>query len=88
MSVPDPHQLGDGPVEDRYIKRMEFLAHQIDAVLNPSERTPRDVGFVLLVFPFGETEGRCNYVSNGADRSDVATMLEEQAKRFREIDAT
>jgi hypothetical protein len=42
----------------------------------------REVGFVLLVFPFGEKEGRCNYISNGADRRDIVTMMKEQIKRF------
>jgi hypothetical protein len=35
------------------------------------------VGFVLLVFPFGE-EGRRNYISN-AERADVLTL--ERADR-------
>jgi hypothetical protein len=35
-----------------------------------------------LVFPFGAEDGRCNYISNGADRRDIVTMLKEQIKRF------
>ena len=70
----DPYQLGDEPVEARFIKRMEFIAHQLDAVLNPAETRPKEVGFVLLVFPFGEGDGRCNYISNGADRSDLSPI--------------
>ena len=27
-------------------------------------------------------EGRCNYISNGADRKDIVVMLKEQIKRF------
>jgi hypothetical protein len=42
----------------------------------------REVGFVLLIFPFGEKEGRCNYISNGADRRDIITLFKEQIKRF------
>jgi hypothetical protein len=42
----------------------------------------REVGFVLLVFEFGEKKGRCNYISNGADRKDIVTLFREQIKRF------
>ena len=35
-----------------------------------------------LIFPFGERVGRCNYVSNGAQRPDVAVLLLEQAASF------
>ena len=42
----------------------------------------RKVGFVLLVFPFGSGEGRCNYISNGASRRDIVTMMKEQIARF------
>jgi hypothetical protein len=52
-------------------------------MFNGDKRGPdRDVGFVLLVFPFGEKEGRCNYISNGADRKDIVTLFKEQIKRF------
>lgn len=42
----------------------------------------REVGFVLLVFPYGSNDGRCNYISNGADRKDMVKLLREQANRF------
>jgi hypothetical protein len=35
-----------------------------------------------MVFPFNDHEGRCNYISNGADRRDVVTLMKEQIKRF------
>ncbi len=78
------HSYGDAPIEEEYAHKMQALAKNIDAVLNGSlHGGERTTGFILLVFPYGEKEGRCNYISNGADRSDVATLLEEQAKRFR-----
>lgn len=63
---------------------MNRLARAIDELFNPNcmHGQDRDVGIVLLVFPFGEKEGRCNYISNGADRKDIVTLFKEQIKRF------
>jgi hypothetical protein len=80
-----PTDLGDGPIEQQHRDSMEVLARNLDILLNGGARgDDRAVGFVLLVFPFGEREGRCNYVSNGADRRDVEKLLYEQAERFRQ----
>lgn len=87
MSKPeDPlTQLGDAPLEDRYREQMASVARGLDAVFNGAKTgADRDVGFLLLVFPFGEQEGRCNYISNGADRRAVLELLKEQAARFEE----
>jgi hypothetical protein len=74
---------GDAPIEERYAKRMEAVARALDEVFNGEARgADRPTGFVLLVFPFGETEGRCNYISNGADRAQMVKLLREQANRF------
>lgn len=79
------HQLGDAPIEDAYAAAMTHIARTLDTVFNGDKRgDDRDTGFVLLVFPFGEKEGRCNYISNGADRLDIAKLMKEQAKRFEE----
>lgn len=78
-------QLGDGPIEPAYIERMNELAHTLDIAFNGGAKgNDRTTGFVLLVFPFGSSDGRCNYISNGADRADVLTLLKEQAKRFEQ----
>lgn len=80
-------QLGDQPIDPVYANKMQTIARALDDVLNDGiHGAERTTGFVLLVFPYGESEGRCNYISNGAGRDDVATLLEEQAKRFREAD--
>ena len=77
------HALGDAPIEDAHRGTMNALAAGIDGILNGNKKgAARDVGFVLLVFPFGEKEGRCNYISNGADRRDIVVMLKEQIARF------
>ena len=76
-------QLGDGPVEPQYVEQMEAVARAADHVFN-GKRTgkERTTGFVLLVFPYGEKDGRCNYISNGADRDDIVKLLWEQIQRF------
>lgn len=76
-------RLGDAPIEPAYRDKMNVLARVLDEWFNGEAGGPdREVGFVLLVFPFGEKEGRCNYISNGADRRDIVTLFKEQIKRF------
>ena len=75
--------LGDAPIEAEYHDKMVAIATALDELFNGPVKGPaRKTGFVLLVFPFGDGEGRCNYVSNGADRKDIVTMFKEQIKRF------
>jgi hypothetical protein len=76
-------RLGDGPIAAEYREKMAAIAQGLDEFFNGNVRGPsRQTGFVLLVFPFGEAEGRCNYISNGADRKDIVTMFKEQITRF------
>jgi hypothetical protein len=78
-----PERLGDGPIQPEYREKMNALARGLDEVLNGDAKgQDRKVGFVLLVFPFGDNSGRCNYISNGADRKDIVTLFKEQIKRF------
>jgi hypothetical protein len=78
-----PQRLGDAPIEETYRAQMNAVAQGLDQIFNGDAKGPdRRVGFVLLVFEFGEQEGRCNYISNGADRKDVVTLFKEQIKRF------
>jgi hypothetical protein len=76
-------RLGDAPIEPKYRRMMNTIARTLDEAFNGDAKgDDRQVGFVLLVFPFGEKEGRCNYISNGADRRDIVTLMKEQIKRF------
>jgi hypothetical protein len=62
---------------------MNAVAEALDRTFNENARgNDRKVGFVLLVFEYGEKEGRCNYISNGANRRDIVTLFKEQIKRF------
>lgn len=77
------HQLGSGPIEEQYRAQMNAIAKTLDEVFNGGLKgSNRTTGFVLLVFPFGNIDGRCNYISNGADREDIVKLLREQANRF------
>jgi hypothetical protein len=77
-------RIGDAPIETKLRETMNALARGIDEVLNGEAKgKDRGLGFVLLVFEFGEKEGRrCSYISNGADRKDIVTLFKEQIKRF------
>jgi hypothetical protein len=75
--------LGDAPIEPEYRELMNRIAHGLDEAFNGDAKgDKRQTGFILLVFPFGNNDGRCNYISNGADRRDVVTMFKEQIKHF------
>lgn len=77
-------KLGDGPVQPEYVERMRAVTRVIDQFFNgPLKGADRPTGFVLLVFPFGEADsGRCNFMSNGADRRDIVALFKEMITRF------
>jgi hypothetical protein len=76
-------RLGDGPIQQEYIEKMNAIAHVLDETFNGEKRgKDREVGFVLLVFEYGEKEGRCNFISNGAQRVDIVTLFKEMIARF------
>jgi hypothetical protein len=75
--------LGDGPIEQQYIDTMNAVARGLDKGFNGDLKgNARKTGFVLMVFPFGDHSGRCNYISNGADRADVVALMKEMIARF------
>jgi hypothetical protein len=76
-------RLGDGPIDTEYRATMNTVAAALDQAFNGESRgAERKTGFVLLVFPYGSGDGRCNYISNGADRRDIVTLFKDQIKRF------
>lgn len=77
------HPLGDAPIESEYHAMMNAIAETLDEMFNQGKTgDARPTGFVLMVFPFGERTGRCNYISNGADRKDVVALMKEMIARF------
>lgn len=77
-------RLGDAPIQQEYHALMNELARFLDGAFNGDAKgADRGTGFVLLVFPFGHASGgRCNFISNGADRRDVVTLMREMIARF------
>lgn len=76
-------RIGDAPVDDEYHAKMVATVQALDELFNGKVGGPgRRVGFVLMVFPFDGFEGRCNYMSNGADRRDIVTLMKEMIARF------
>jgi len=79
----DEFQLGDAPIEPKYKDAMRQLAHFLDDYFNDGLKgDDRTTGYVLLVFPFGNHDGRCNFISNGADRKDIVALFKEMIARF------
>lgn len=79
------HELGDAPIQEEYRQKMVAIVKTLDEFLNGDARgEKRETGFVLMVFPFGSKDGRCNYISNGADRDDVVCLMKEMIARFQD----
>lgn len=76
------HSLGDAPIEPGYVREMQDIARALDQVFNGDGQ--RRTGFVLMVFPYNSSDGRCNYISNGAAREDIVRLFREQIRRFEE----
>jgi hypothetical protein len=77
------HELGDAPIESEYVEQMTAVAMSLDVIFNGDKHgNERPTGFVLLVFPFGDIPGRCNFISNGANREDIIALFKEMIARF------
>lgn len=75
-------RLGDAPIQPEYYAQMNALASGLDEIFNGELKgADRSTGFVLLVFPFGDN-GRCNFISNGANRQDIVALFKEMIARF------
>jgi hypothetical protein len=76
-------RLGDAPIEAAIREKMVAMAGGLDEFWNGKAKgNDKKVGFVVMLFPYGEHDGRCNYISNGADRKDVVTLMKEMISRF------
>jgi hypothetical protein len=77
------YPLGDGPIEPAYVTEMTAIAKALDEIFNGQLKgNDRPTGFALMVFPFGERTGRCNFISNGANREDLVVLFKEMIARF------
>lgn len=80
------HELGDEPIQEEYHLTMNAIAEALDRTFNGDKHgNDRPTGFVLMVYPFDnfdKGDSRCNYISNGADRRDIVTLMKEMIARF------
>ena len=77
------HTLGDAPVQADYEEKMAAIMETLDEFMNgKAHGIDRKTGIVVLMFPFGSTDGLCNFMSNGADRKDIVTLFKEMIARF------
>lgn len=70
------------PIQAAYRDTMRALAASLDEIFNGTAAGDnKKVGFCLLTFEFGKTEGgRVNYISNG-ERSDMIAAMKEWLAR-------
>lgn len=67
---------------------MQVAAEMLDVFFNGDEKeevVKRKTGVVLLTFPFTEEEYadiQVNYISNGADRKEIASLLKSLIVRL------
>jgi hypothetical protein len=81
--LPPEGRLGDAPIDPEYREKMIEVVRALDLFFNGEVKgSDRNTGFVLLLFPFGDKSGRCNFVSNGADRKDIVALFKEMIARF------
>jgi hypothetical protein len=71
--------MSEQPVEWRWHDFMNRLAPALDKGLNADGN--KKFGFFLAIFPFGDEEGRFNYISN-ADRKDIIVLMKEMIVKF------
>lgn len=75
--------LGVAPITDDQRERMNAMTAMLDNMFNgEAVGAERKHGFVLLHFEFGAADGRCNFISNGADRKDIVVLFKEMIRRF------
>lgn len=78
-----PQRLGDGPIQADYREKMNAVMATLDQFMNGEAKgSARETGIVVLMFPFGSVDGRCNFISNGADRADLIVLFKEMIARF------
>ena len=77
------HQYGDASVEEEYRQYMITIMKTLDELVNPGQKAPnKETAIVVMMFPYGDGPGRCNYMSNGVSRKDMVTLFKEQIARF------
>lgn len=77
------HEFGDEPIQKDYAESMKAIMTVLDDMMNGGLKgKDRKVGIVVLTFPFGDGDGRCNFMSNGVNRKDLVILMKEMIARF------
>lgn len=74
--------MPDDPIPDDIRGVMNGIGHMIDEAIE--EHADRKMGFMLMVFDFGEGS-RMSYISN-AERGDILKALQEFIERHPDAD--
>lgn len=75
--------MPDDPIPDDIRGVMNGIGHLIDEAIG--EHADRKMGFMLMVFDFGEGS-RMSYISN-AERGDILKALQEFIEKHPDADA-
>jgi hypothetical protein len=73
--------MSDQPSADELL---HTLAFRLDCILNGEEvetnptEVKRVTSFVLILFPFGDTSGKCRLIGNGVKKEDVLRIFKRQ----------
>lgn len=70
------------PIQAKFRAQMNSIMQAVDEIFN-GKRNPKETGIIILTFAYGDVpDKRCNYISNGADRKEIAVMLKEMISRW------
>jgi hypothetical protein len=66
-----------------FVEKMREIAKALDETFNGDARgDEKKIGFALMLFPYNSTDGKCNFISNGANRQDLVVLMKEMILRF------
>jgi len=64
------------------------IAATLEQIFNGKEalndKSLRKTGFILMVYPYATNDERCNFISNGATRTDILARLKVQVRSFED----
>jgi hypothetical protein len=62
---------------------LDTVVSELDGFFNKGKpREDRDVGFVLIVYPFVADQGTVNIGTNGATEEEVANLMRNMLKHY------
>ena len=78
----------DQTAPERLQDFLSSIAAALDQILNGKEvlkdKTLRKTGFILMIYPYGSIDDRCNFITNGATRTEIIARLKTQIQTFED----